>query len=301
MSNIILGLCANYSTEQLAPFAKSLRETDFRGEVTLFVDRLSDATLAFLHAHDFRTIPFRQIRYFRGSQTVRRVLARSFRLLWSRSSPPPAVRRLVMRLWQCAAARFFAYETYLQELDGQFDKVMLTDVRDVVFQRDPFDFPMTGSLCAFQESLNRIGDDYFNSRWIKESFGRAAFTQLCEYPVFCSGVTLGTAAGVANYLETMTRHLLPRVGLIGYDQGVHNFLVHTGALPDLTRYENWNGPVLTLGTIDPAVVHFSPEGLLKNRNGDIINVIHQYDRQPTLAPRVLERIGRGDPKPALVS
>ncbi len=291
MNNLILGLCANYSTGQVAPFVKSLRATDFRGEATFFVDRLSDATIEFLHAHDCRTIPFRQIRHFRGAQTVKRILACSFRTLWPRSGPPGPIRTLVTRLWNCMAARFFLYESYLRQVNGRFEKVMLTDVRDVVFQRDPFDFPMTGRLCAFRESLPRIADDYFNSQWIKDGFGLAVYEQLCDCPVYCAGVTIGSASGVSDYLRTMTRCLFSRVGLAGYDQGVHNYLIHTDRLKDIVRYENWMGPVLTLGTVDAKDICFPPDGLLRNRNGDVINVIHQYDRQPEVAPRVLERIG----------
>ena len=290
MSNLILGLCANYTTDQLAPFVKSLRSTEFRGEVAFFIDRLSDTTIQFLHTHDCRTIPFRQFRHFRGAQSVRRVLARVFRAFWSHSPPPERVRRLVTQFWNCMAARFFVYESYLRQMDGRFEKVMLTDVRDVVFQRDPFEFSMAGRLCAFQESLPRIGDDYFNSQWIKDAFGRKVYERLCDCPVYCAGVTIGSASGVGDYLHTMTRYLLSRVGLAGYDQGVHNYLIHTGRMEDVVCYRNWMGPVLTLGAVATSDIRMSADGILRNLDGEIANVIHQYDRQPTIAPHVLKRI-----------
>jgi hypothetical protein len=299
MSNVILGLCANYSIDQLAPFVTSLRATDFNGEVTFFVDRLSGDTKRFLHAHDCRTIPFHSIRHFRGAQTTRRLVARAIRTFCP-ASPSTKVRSFVTRLWHCAASRYFLYATYLENTNGRFEKVLLTDVRDVVFQRDPFDFLMRGAMCAFQESLARIGDDYFNSQWIIDGFGKKVFQKLSHRPVYCSGVTIGTTSGVLGYLAAMTKELTIRVGFMGYDQGIHNYLVHTDAIPDLAHYTNWTGPVLTLGTVPEQELAMPADGLLRNHDGAIVNVIHQYDRQPTIAPRVLGRISRASLAPSPV-
>jgi hypothetical protein len=290
MTQLILGTCANYSTEQLRPFVDSLRSTDYAGDVTFLVHGISPATVRFLHERDCRTLPFRQMPYFKGAHRVRQSMARLVRLCWSRSRPPAAIRSLLAQCWQCAASRYFRYESYLRSLDGQFDLVMLTDVRDVVFQSNPFAFPMTGQLCAFRESLARIGDDYYNSQWLKDAYGQAVYEQLQDLPVYCSGVTIGTISGVQDYLRAMTKHLASRVGFTGYDQGVHNYLVHTGALRDVVHYENWQGPVLTLGAVASQDICVAGDGLLRTRAGEVINVLHQYDRQAALARSVVERI-----------
>jgi hypothetical protein len=80
------------------------------------------------------------------------------------------------------------------------------------------------------------------------------------------------------------------VGLAGYDQGVHNYLMHAGVLKNVARYKNWAGPVLTLGAVSSDDLSVPEDGILRNLDGEIINVIHQYDRRPAVGARILERL-----------
>jgi hypothetical protein len=61
------------------------------------------------------------------------------------------------------------------------------------------------------------------------------------------------------------------------DQGVHNFLVHTGRVPG-RLVANTEGPVLTVGVMAP-----SDAVALLNDRAEELRVIHQYDRHPALA------------------
>jgi hypothetical protein len=93
-----------------------------------------------------------------------------------------------------------------------------------------------------------------------------------------------------GYLAAMTLRLLPFTPgerMAGYDQGVHNVLVHTGALENLTLHDN-NGPVLTLAATEgePEV---DAQGLVRNARGRIPAMVHQYDRKPALFAHIRER------------
>jgi hypothetical protein len=51
--------------------------------------------------------------------------------------------------------------------------------------------------------VKTIGGCVFNSGWVGECFGSAALEPIKEEAVICSGSTLGSYMGVANYVRTM--------------------------------------------------------------------------------------------------
>ena len=96
-----------------------------------------------------------------------------------------------------------------------FDKVLLTDARDVYFQADPFVHVSQPALYVTQEQVRHGGtkaDDCcyvqtneHNRRWLNDVAATAAGAMLAKYggktPILCSGITLGTTDAVLNYLR----------------------------------------------------------------------------------------------------
>ena len=173
---------------------------------------------------------------------------------------------------------------YLRASDERHDRVMLTDVKDVFFQRDPFAFDDGGAaLCVFEEDRSlRIADCPLNATWLVRAFGEVALGHLADRPILCSGTTSGRIEGIAAYCDAMVETLRGRgVTWIGGDQGVHNFLVYTGRFGTARAFLNEDGPVLTLAA-RREVLKRNPSGFLVNRAGEVPNVLHQYDRSPAL-------------------
>jgi hypothetical protein len=56
---------------------------------------------------------------------------------------------------------------------------------------------------CIQTQVKTIGGCVFNSGWVGECFGSAALEPIKEEAVICSGSTLGSYMGVANYVRTM--------------------------------------------------------------------------------------------------
>jgi len=88
----------------------------------------------------------------------------------------------------------------------------------------------------------------------------------------------------------MTELLLPPSDgecMAGYDQGVHNHLVHAGGLDGLTLFDN-EGPILTLAQTrsEPAV---DAHGDILNRAGRVPHLVHQYDRKQSLFKMIRKR------------
>lgn len=250
-TNLILGLAAGYHYGDVRPFLLSLEQSGCWAEVVLFV---SDTTrdLDRIGRHRVIIVPLQR---------------------------PSGLEELPYN-----ALRYWLYRQYLEESAVRYGSILLTDLRDVVFQRDPFSFPWSGGLnCVLEDRRMTIGRCPHNAHWVATHQGREALGRIADQPISCSGTTVGDHDATQRYLEIMLDRLLPFDGgerIAGYDQGVHNMLVHTGMLDNLTLHDN-AGPVVTLGhTVgEPAI---DDEGFVLNESGERAHLVHQYDRKPNL-------------------
>ena len=255
---LILGLAAGYHFGDLRPFAASLAASGFAGRCVLLV---SATTREAERLTDYGITPVR-------------------------FAPPPGLAHLPVN-----ALRYFLYLELLRQQKQAVSRILLTDVRDVVFQADPFSFPWPEGLgLALEHGGRTVGACPYTSRWVRQHLGEAALEKLQHKPVSCSGTTVGSQAAILDYIVKMIALLLPftpAAHMAGYDQGVHNQLLHSGVLPDATVYDS-GGPILTLG--------WRKEPPQVDAQGDILNdagvpavIVHQYDRHPALHRAVRER------------
>jgi len=263
---LILGLAAGYHAGDVRPFLRSLRETGFCGRTVLFVTPTTRG-LREMAALGAETVPFAR---------------------------PAESAHVPYNAW-----RFFLCREFL---GGLFrlglapERVLLTDVRDVVFQRDPFSFPWPDGLSVFMEDrATRLADCPHMERWTLGHLGAEALCAMGGRLVSCSGTIMGDAASVRHWLERMCEGLLPfdppeTRGMAGYDQAVHNHLLHRGSLGEVSVFHN-DGPVLTLGRL-PAPPGLDEDGNVLNEAGEPALIVHQYDRHPALFARVRERWGK---------
>ena len=75
------------------------------------------------------------------------------------------------------------------------------------------------------------------------------------------------------------------------DQGVHNYLIRSGLLPQVTLHENRDGPVMTLGPMRMCDLQLDHHGSVLNNAGAIVPILHQYDRIAELRESLLARLG----------
>lgn len=94
----------------------------------------------------------------------------------------------------------------------------------------------------------------FNGGWIQGCYGMENFKKVASNTVSCSGVSIGTRDAILVYSYLLLQQLDPRVRYgrnttvtnnkgcisLGMDQGIHNWLVYSGALDryvDLKIYQ----------------------------------------------------------------
>lgn len=304
---LILAAATGYTWPQIEPFVRSLRATGFDGDLVMLVSRLAPADETAMRAAGIilkrvRSLPHR-VPYRRSNRLFNRRLRGLFRAVPALCDrlPLPSVRRRLFKAWlghfvhHIACSRYFYYYSWLHARAASYDEVMLTDVRDVIFQDDPFSVPLTAPQRFFIEHRSMtIGGQINNSQWVGHAYGDAVLARLATRPVSCSGISYGTTAGMLDYLGAMTDELValthPIGGADGFDQGVHNYLIWGNRFPLAELCENTAGPVLTLQAVPPGEIVTDASGRLLDARGEVIPVLHQYDRHPDHRDRLIKRL-----------
>ena len=299
--NKIFGMAigAAYTYEKLLPFCKSVRLSGFNGAVLIGISKLKG------NAEKRRNKMFSKYNItgiyldnMRGNE------------------------------WGQSICRYQAYMEFTDNFAEQKEIILITDVRDVFFQEDPFDSVPFGAknflnssinLLLFQEGLNDISNEVVtlsntapNFRWMTNIYGYKVFGAFRYKTPLCSGTTIGTKSGLQDYTRAMIlegylclkrnpKKFVKKRGHVcsgGADQGFHNFLFWSKRLPMGAALKNGDGPVYTVGMIrgKPArSLNFD-----QNHLGEVVSpvqrgpecrvpVIHQWDRHNDLIKYVYEK------------
>lgn len=288
--------------EAVDPFVGSLRNAGYRGSIVLFVAHCSDEVIASLlervdevvvvtnETGRLLTFASRVLRRMRTTRGLRSAYHSAFKLLvrvQPKSRRPDVWRALEFELQGLQSLRYWCYDEFLRSRPGAFRQILIADVRDVVFQRPPFEKPVN-SLEVFLETPRfRLGTPGFNRSWGEDLYG-AAWSAFHDEPVSCSGTTAGDEAAMLDYVAVMAAEIARSTQAMGpHDQAVHNWLLNTGRLPDARRVENGTGRVLTVDAQDPP--ELAADRTVRNADGSIVPVVHQYDRVEALVEAFLQR------------
>ena len=179
-------------------------------------------------------------------------------------------------------ARYVRYGEILRGSDRPYDRILLSDVSDILFQAHPFAGAPPGDLLCFHEHADRmIGKCKANSMWMEQIYGPEVLSRLKDCRISCSGTTIGSHAAILQYIDLLLSYADPKVlaalkGFRGHDQAIHNFLLHTGALPHAQLIPNGRH-VLTLGGAPDSEVILGPNGTLLSPEGRLCPIVHHYE------------------------
>lgn len=259
-ASLVLGYATGYAAAAIAPFVRSLRAFH-HGPVAMVVDRRADV-LALLAEH--------------GVDAVHPEASSGW-------APHPVV------------ARFAAYLQVMERRPDVAD-VLLTDVRDVVFQGDPFK-PAPHRLEVFNEWDDALlGDHAFNMKHLAALVGEAMAAPLADRACLCVGTVIGPREEAARLCRIILMlAAVPRSalgGAFGADQAAFNLAVHL-ELVRASIQANY-GRVATVG-MTPGSSLKAVDGRVLNPDGGVSPILHQHDRHPALAAAVHERWSGGAP------
>lgn len=256
--NLVLGTALDYNVSQIRIFVESFKKYHPNEQLALVVSPHNAIFIEYLVKNNVKLVHF-ETRVFIGTHINN--------------------------------SRFFKYTDFLFDHKLDYDKIFLTDTRDVVFQNNVFENTPEDFLYFFKEDDKAtIGENPYNSKWITDVFGDEGLKELADKNIICCGTTLGTMDRILNYTNSMCQLLYntgvnkPTVFQTNIDQGIHNYLAHIGFATHKYFSIKSNGDIV--GTVGLSLEK-SPEILVKRNkklevNGNIPAVIHQYDRSKDL-------------------
>ena len=277
MTDLCIGLAANYDWPAIEPFATSLARSGYAGKKVLLVKDISPLARQNLAALGFDLVEIPVIEFSNPSQPLGRYF--------------PYV------------GRFLLIHKYLESHFG-YRFVICCDTRDVIFQGNPSkwlekNIGDAGLVAAPEYLLHR--DQSGNVDWVNKGFKEISSWMLPKM-IYCSGVIAGRAQYISDVsmgIYLLGRDLSDR--LWGADQPVYNTLMHQKAYQDITLVpkmsDHWCVNLVALSNSDdrekmldwPEVAPFDTHGQGWVENLSILwnsgipdlsrfTILHQYDR-----------------------
>jgi hypothetical protein len=303
---LVLGVAFGLPPSTIEPFVHSLRATAYRGRLGLIVAQCTESDLrAFQSLADFTVVidhdyprPGPQwllaaMAWLRRTPGLRRLYPWAF-FVWATAGRERESQarweRLEFTFEGLQSLRYKHYHDVIERIAPDAEEILLTDVRDVLFQADPFDREVAELEVVLEDPSMTLDDQPNNRRWLAGLYGPDALVALRGLTASCSGTVAGRRAGILRYLAEMRTAIGWRRRPLGsHDQGIHNYLLRNGQLGEPLIVENGSGRVLTMGGM--ARVRERSDGTVLNDDGSVPAVLHQYDRDPDRAARLLTRLG----------
>jgi hypothetical protein len=158
--------------------------------------------------------------------------------------------------------RFDLYEKWLRRGSIKTDYIMLSDVGDVMFQRNPEEFELTADLYATAEGghadLRIIKNCQYNGGWahrlaLENAAYQGDYTCFIEKPILCA---------------------------------LYNYVVHFGRLEGVDTQILTNDEPL-VNTVQPERTQVTSEGKVVDKHGNVYYIVHQYNRLPMALRRLM--------------
>ena len=179
-----------------------------------------------------------------------------------------------------------------------YNSVLMTDVRDVLFQSNPFTTQVMMDLDLMNTEFIASSEDmtYENEIWgadnMMNGFGPLVYNTAIKWPIFNVGVIAGSSFATMGLFQILYNMTVGRY--IPSDQSSYNLLVNM-AMPYRFYRQDHHAPwTCQCGTIlDPTKNHYrkfitSPIPLIEDgivytgNNHEKFSILHQWDRVPEL-------------------
>jgi len=265
---LIVGAASRYRPEQMRPFVESLRATGYAGDVIIIVNFWNWRLQSYLRAFGVT----------------------SCRMWTTRRIHGPA-----------ATHRYEFYARIARENRDRYDEMMVTDTRDVLFQRHPFaDLSSPACHYYYEHSIMTIGEEPTNLLWAKLFLPPDQAAAVSRHRVSCCGIVAGGMAAMNVYLARMAADLraVPlrdrRRG--GADTSLHHRLAFLdGGVPGVVMENNIH--VATMGLEPESTYRVGDDGVVRTADGHIPAILHQYDRVPHVSAAIARRYGGAAQQP----
>lgn len=163
--------------------------------------------------------------------------------------------------------RFFHIWSYLKS--EQYNQVIITDVRDVYFNENPFPLLHTTKITATSEVI-KYSEEQWNKEHIYTNLGLIGLEVLLDKPVYNVGVWGGPAELVRDVCQDV--YLLSTGKLKVADQTSFNYLIQTKYKEQTVFSTLEDKFAVHLHVINAGLVSFDLNTISQYK------IVHQYDR-----------------------
>lgn len=259
--DLIIGAYSNYKFDLLKPWIYSIKETGFDGDIVLIA---------------IDPDPF----------TVEQIEKAGVKVVKTKNDSNMMIHML----------RFMHIYHYLKN-NNNYRYVITTDVRDVIFQKNPSTYLYTtfGSkskgILAQSEAI-KIKDEAWNRDNIIKNFGQYFYSDVLENEVYNVGLLAGTTEYIKDLCFALFQMSSNRPDWVA-DQAAYNMILSYKPWSDIaikTKLEDaWalNAHVTNkpdqLEEFGPYLLEQRPQmkdGVVVNAQGKAFTIVHQYDRVP---------------------
>ena len=254
---IILGCITKYKPEDIQPYVESIEGSGYTGKKVMMVYDVPHETIDYLKSRNWELY---------GGKLNQHII--------------------LQRFIDC----YKLLENYKDEI------VIWTDVKDVIFQKDPTDWieqNKTKPILAFSECIIFKHDE-----WAVTNAGTSfpmEWEWLQDKTSYCAGTIVGDSEYLRDLFIDIYRWSLTSANSDQLsDQAAYNVLINLSQFKDIVqKVEQEQGFVTQLGTVWVKKDHFGDklleptpkleiDGKLVNQEGQSFCIVHQYDRDPKL-------------------
>lgn len=286
MKDILIGAADLYSWKDIKAWAISARRSGFDGDIYLITYRVDDDVFREGEAYGIEFYPVTHTPY--STPIVHTI----------QNSPTQSHNLRFYHAWELL--------TRLYQEGIQYRYVIMTDVRDVIFQTNPTDWllnelstlPTNNEIVASSEAIR-----YCDEEWGKENlingFGQLLY-DLEGYNWQCMNV--GTIAGYSGTMKDLF-HTIFRMTEGRYypsDQSSFNVLLRSVFIPWMYASQTYAWAAQCGTTLDPTKSWLwgrcneprptiLENGIVVNSHNTPFVIVHQYDRVPELKKIIQER------------
>jgi hypothetical protein len=269
MKDLVIGCTTNYDWNKLKYWVNSINKSGFQGDKVMVAFNIDYETIEKLSQAGFQVIlpgkPNEQAQRYEYQ-----------------SSLPVHVER------------FVHIYNYLNTHD-EYRFVITTDVKDVVFQKDPTKFlgmELPGAKLMFASESMLYKDEPWGNQNLMETFGPFFHERFKNNIIYNVGVLAGRAESMRDLCAMIFVMSVNRPIPI-VDQSTFNFMISQEPYKSTARYmtseEGWACQLGT--TADPSKLEqFKPfllepsptmvDGEVATSAGKVFTIVHQYDRVP---------------------
>lgn len=243
MKDLIISATTKYTKNELHNYVESINRCGFRGDKIMVVYNTTEETVNWLKQN--------------GWEVYQSVLHGHIHM-----------------------HRLISIYMILKQLDRNYRYVITTDVRDVVFQKNPSEYlekNLKKNILVSTENV-KYKDEPWGVKNILEGYNQLLLDRYSEELSCNVGVLAGDCKSMMDLL--LLNYLVSQSGNTQHytDQSSFNFIIHNNNVKDSVQIEgletNW---ALQLGTLNnPNIIGNT------NINVDNYVIVHQYDRDSNL-------------------